>query len=143
VDGVLQFILIAMAPRSEGISHIIIDRCSKGWPQVPVEDPGPEEYLYNCLEFHPPWMWDSLDPASWGGGDAQVSQQSMKAAGGDRGFNTKWFPFVSTSVQLLTLIVTQGRVLLVVLIFIIDVMVLLLLLLLSRCALSYRATRYH
>jgi hypothetical protein len=88
-------------------------------------------------------MWDSLDLVSWGGGDAQVSLQGTKPTGRDRGFSTKGFPFVSISVQLLTLVVTQGRVLFVIFIFIVGVMVLLLLLLLSRCTLSYRATRYH
>jgi hypothetical protein len=87
VDRVLQFTLVAMAPRSDGlpssISHNIIDRCSEGWPMVPVEDLGSREDLYNCLEFHPPWTWDYLDPVSWGGGDAQVSQQGTKPAGRD------------------------------------------------------------
>jgi hypothetical protein len=36
VDGVLQLILVEMAPRSDGllggISHNITDRCSEGWP---------------------------------------------------------------------------------------------------------------
>jgi hypothetical protein len=136
-----------MALRGDGLSgvinHNISDRCSKGWPLMPAEDPGPREDLYNCLKFHPPWTWDSLDPVSWGRGDAQVSQQGMKPAGRDRGFSTEGFPFVSISVQLLTLIVNQGRILFIVFIFIVDVMVLLLLLLLSRCALSCRATRYH
>jgi hypothetical protein len=82
-------------------------------------------------------MWDSLDPVSWGRGDAHVSQQGTKPAGGDQVFNTEGFPFV-------TLIVTPGRILFIVFIFIVDVVVLLLLLLLlSRCALSYMATRYH
>jgi hypothetical protein len=67
----------------------------------------------------------------------------MKPTGRDRSFNTEGFPFVSISIQLLTLIVTQGRVLFVVFIFIVDVVVLLLLLLLNRCALSCLATRYH
>jgi hypothetical protein len=66
VDRVLQFILVAMAPRSDGlpggISHIITDRCSEGWPLVPAEDPEFGEDLCNCLEFHPPWTRDSLDP---------------------------------------------------------------------------------
>jgi hypothetical protein len=77
VDRVQQFILVAMAPRSDGllggIGHDITDRCSEGWPLVPVEDHGPREDLCNCHEFHLPWMRDSLDPISWGGGDAQVS----------------------------------------------------------------------
>jgi hypothetical protein len=80
VDGVLQFILVAIAPRSDGlpgsISHNITDRCSKGWPLVPVEDPGSRKDLYNCLEFHPPWTQDSLDPVSWGGGDACGGESS-------------------------------------------------------------------
>jgi hypothetical protein len=67
-----------MAPRSDGllvsVSHSITDRCSEGWPLVQVEDPGPREDLYDGLEFHPPWMQNSLDSVSWGGGDAQVSQ---------------------------------------------------------------------
>jgi hypothetical protein len=72
-----------------------------------------------------------------------VSQQGTKPARRDRGFNTEGFPFVSISVQLLALIVTQGRLLFIVFIFIIDVVVLLLLLLLSRCTLSCLATMYH
>jgi hypothetical protein len=64
VDIVLQFILVAMAPGSDGlpggINHTITDRCSEGWPLVPAEDPGPEEDLYNYLEFQPPWTRDSL-----------------------------------------------------------------------------------
>jgi hypothetical protein len=69
VDGVLQFTIVATALRSDGllggISHNITDRCSEGWPLVPTEDPRSEEDLYNCIEFHPPWMRDSLDPVSW------------------------------------------------------------------------------
>jgi hypothetical protein len=72
-----------------------------------------------------------------------VSQHGTKPTGRDQGFSTEGFPFLSISVQLLTLVVTQGRVLFVILIFIINVMVLLLLLLLSRCALNCLATRYH
>jgi hypothetical protein len=102
VDGVLQFTLVAMAPRSDdllgGISHNITDRCSEGWPLVPAEDPGSGEDLCNCLEFHPPWMRDSLDPVAWGGGDAQMSQQGMKPAGRDQGFSTEGFPFISISI---------------------------------------------
>jgi hypothetical protein len=89
-------------------------------------DPGAREDLCNCHEFHPPWTRDSLDPVSWGGGDAQVSQQSMKPTDGNRGFNTKGFPFVSISVQLLALVVAQGRVLLIVFIFVVNIVVLLL-----------------
>jgi hypothetical protein len=147
MDGVLQFTLVAMAPRSDGlpggISHSITDRCSEGWPLVPVEDPRSGEDLYNCLEFHPPWTRDSLDPVSWGGGHAQVSQKGMKHAGRNWGFSTEGFPFVNISVQLLALVVTQGRILFIVFIFIVDVVVLLLLQLLSRCALSCLATRFH
>jgi hypothetical protein len=72
-----------------------------------------------------------------------VSWPDMKLADRDRGFSTEGFPFTSISVQLLALVVTQGRVLFIVFIFIVDVVVLLLLLLLSRCALSCLATRYH
>jgi hypothetical protein len=87
VDGVLQFTLVAMAPRSDGlpssISHSITNSCSEGWPLVPVEDPRSREDLYNCLEFHLPWTWDSFDLVSWGGDDAQVFQQGMKPTGRD------------------------------------------------------------
>jgi hypothetical protein len=72
-----------------------------------------------------------------------VSEQGTNPAGRDWGFSTEGFPLVSISVQLLTLIVTQGRVLFVIFIFSVDVVVLLLLLLLSRCALSCFATLYH
>jgi hypothetical protein len=72
-----------------------------------------------------------------------VSQQGTNPTGRDRGFSIEGFSFVSISVQLLTLIVTQGRVLFIVFIVIVDVVVLLLLLLLNRCALSCLATRYH
>jgi hypothetical protein len=55
VDGVLQFTLVAMALRSDGlpggISHNITNRCSEGWPLVPTEDPGSREDLCNYLEF--------------------------------------------------------------------------------------------
>jgi hypothetical protein len=83
-----------------------------------------------------------------GGGDAQVSHQGTKPASRDQGFSTEGFPFISISVLLLALVVTQGRVpfivfIFIVFIFIVDVMALLVLLLLSRCALSYQATRYH
>jgi hypothetical protein len=89
-------------------------------------------------------MRDSLDSVSWGGGDAQVSQQGTKPASRDWGFNTEGFPLVSISVQLLALVVTRGRVLFVILIFSVDVVVLLLLLLLlSRCDLSFLAALYH
>jgi hypothetical protein len=87
-------------------------------------------------------MWDSLDPVSGGGGDAQVSQQSTKPAGGDQSFNPEGLHLLSISIHLLTLCVAQGRVLHIVFIFIIDVMVMLLLLL-SRCTLGYWASRYH
>jgi hypothetical protein len=146
VYRVLQFTLVAMAPRSDGlpgdISHSITDRCSEGRPLVSTEDPRSGEDLYNCLEFHLPWMWNSLDSVSWGGGDAQVSQQGTKPAGRDWGFSTEGFPLVSISVQLLTLVVTRGRVLFTIFIFSVNVVVLLLLLLLSRCSLSCLATPY-
>jgi hypothetical protein len=58
IDGVLQLILVEMAPRSDGlpsgVSHNITDRCSEGSPLVPVEDLGPREDLCDGLEFHPP-----------------------------------------------------------------------------------------
>jgi hypothetical protein len=94
---------------------------------VPVEDPRSREYLYNHLEFHPPWMRDSLDLVSWGGGDAHVSQQGTKPAGRDQGLSTKGFPFISISVQLLTLVVTQGRIFFIIFAFIVDVVVFLVL----------------
>jgi hypothetical protein len=83
VDRSLQFILVAMAPRSDvllgGISHNITDRCSEGCPLVPAEDTRSGEDLCIYLEFHPLWTQDSLDLVSWRGGDAQVSQQGMKS----------------------------------------------------------------
>jgi hypothetical protein len=98
------------APRSDGlpggISHSVTNRFSEGWTLVSAVDPGSREDLCNYLEFHPPWTRDSLDPVSWGRGDAQVSQQGMKPAGRDRGFSTEGFPFISIYVQLLTLVVT-------------------------------------
>jgi hypothetical protein len=72
-----------------------------------------------------------------------VSQQGTKPTGRDRGFSTEGFPLVSIFVQLLTLVVTQVRVLFIIFIFIVNVVVLLMLLLLSRCTLSCLATRYH
>jgi hypothetical protein len=147
VYRVLQFTLVATAPRSDGlpggISHSITDRCSEGRPLVSVEDPRFGEDLCNYLEFHLPWTRNSLDSISWGGGDAQVSQQGTKHAGRDWGFSTEGFPLVIISVYLLALVVTRGRVLFVIFIFSVDVVVLLLQLLLSRCALSCLATLYH
>jgi hypothetical protein len=75
---------------------------------VPAEDHGPKEDFCDDLEFHPPWTWDSLDPVSWGGGDAQVSQQSLKAIGGDRSFSTIGLHLLNVSVELLALCVAQG-----------------------------------
>jgi hypothetical protein len=107
-------------------------------------DPGAREDLCNYHEFHLPSTRDSLDPVSWGGGDAQVSQQSMNPTNGDWGFNTEGFPFISISIPLLTIVVAQGRVVLIVFIFVVDIVVLLLqLLLLSRYALSCSAPKYH
>jgi hypothetical protein len=126
-----------------GVSHNITDRSSEGCPLVPAEDPGPGEDLCNDFECHPPWTRDSLDSVSRGGGDAQVSQQSTKPIGGYQSFSTEGFPLVSISVHLLNLIVTLGRVLLIIFIFVVDVVVLLLLLLLNRCTLGYWAPRYH
>jgi hypothetical protein len=61
----------------------------------------------------------------------------------DWGFSTEGFSFINIFVQLLTLVVTQGRIFFVIFVFIVDVMVLLLLLLLNSYALSCLATRYH
>jgi hypothetical protein len=58
VDGVLQPALVVTDPKSDslpgGISHNVTVRHSKGWPLVPVEDPRPEEDLYDGLELHLP-----------------------------------------------------------------------------------------
>jgi hypothetical protein len=108
---------------------------------VLAEDSGPEEDLCDGLEFHPPWMWDFLDPIPVGGGDAQVFQQSLKPAGGDRSFSPKGLHLVRISVHLLILRVTQGMLLFIGLVF--YTMVLWLLLLLSRRTLSYCAFRDH
>jgi hypothetical protein len=148
VDRVLQLTSVTMAPRGDGlpggISHNLTGRCSKPWSLIPVDDLGPVEDIYNGLEFHQPWTRNSLDPISWGGGDAQVSQQSLKPTGGDCSLRPEGLHLLSVSVQLLALCVTQGRVLLIVLVFIIDIVVLLLLLLLlSRCALGCWAPKYH
>jgi hypothetical protein len=58
----------------------------------------------------------------------------MKPVIGDRSISTEGFPLVSISVQLIALIVAQGRVLLIFFIFVVDITVLLLLL--SRGALG-------
>jgi hypothetical protein len=106
MDVVLPLILVATAPRSDGlpsgVSHSITDRCSEDWPLVPAEDPGPGEELCDGFEFHPPWMRDFLDPVSGGGGDAQVSQHSTKLIVGDWSFSTNGFTLVSISILLLT-----------------------------------------
>jgi hypothetical protein len=69
VDGVLQLALVEMAPRSDGlpggISHNITDRCSKGCPLVPTENPGPREDLCDGLEFHPPGRGTPLIRYLW------------------------------------------------------------------------------
>jgi hypothetical protein len=146
VNGVLLLVLVTTDPRSDslpgGVSHNIAARCSEGWPLVPSGDPVPEEDLYDGLQFHPHWTGDFFDPVSRGGGDAQVYQQGLKPAGGDRSFNPKGLDLVSISVRLLDLCVSQDRVLLIIIVFIVDVMVLQLLLL-SGCALGCWALRYH
>jgi hypothetical protein len=72
-----------------------------------------------------------------------VSQQSTKPGGGDWSFSPKGLHLLSISVHLLTLCVTQGRVLLIIFVFVIDVVVMLLLLLLGKYALGCWAPRYH
>jgi hypothetical protein len=124
-------------------SHSITDRCSECWPLVPTDDPVPIENLCDGLEFHPPGACHSLDPVPPGGGDAQVSQQSLKPAGGDQSLSPEGLHLVGIPVHLLTFLVTQGRVLLVVIVFIIYVVDLLLLLLLSGCALGCWPPRYY
>jgi hypothetical protein len=58
VDGILQLILVATAPRSDGllggVSHRITNRCSEGWHLVPIEDLGPGEDLCDGFELYPP-----------------------------------------------------------------------------------------
>jgi hypothetical protein len=53
VDGVLQFTLVATAPRSDGlldgISHSITDRCSEGWPWCVQWTLGPEKVSATTL----------------------------------------------------------------------------------------------
>jgi hypothetical protein len=39
---------------------------------VLAEDSGPEEYLRDGLELHPPWAREFLDAIPGGGGDAEV-----------------------------------------------------------------------
>jgi hypothetical protein len=127
-----------MDPQSDGlpggISHNVTVRCSASWPLVPVEDLGPEEDVCDGLELHPPRMWDILDPIPTGGGDAQVFQQSLKHAGGDRFFSPERLHLICILVHPLGLYVSHWRVLLIDLVF--YVMVLLLLLLLNRWPLS-------
>jgi hypothetical protein len=146
VDEVLEPTLVAMELRRDslpgGTSHSVTVRHSEGWPLVSVEDPGPKEDLCDGLEFHPPWKRDFLDPISRGGGGAQVHQQSLKPAGGDRSFSPDGLHLINISVDLLDLCVARGRVLLIVLVLNVYVMVLQLLLL-SLCALGYWAPRYH
>jgi hypothetical protein len=104
---------------------------------VPADHLGPLEDLHDGLELHPPWMQDSLDSILESGGDAHVSQQSLKSASEDQSFIPKGHNLLDIPVQRLTLCVTQGRLLIIVFVFIVDVVVLLLLLLLlSGCALG-------
>jgi hypothetical protein len=86
-------------------------------------------------------MQDFLDPIPGGGGDAQVFQQSLKPAGGDRSFNPEGLDIVYISVHLLMLCVARGRLLFISLVF--YIMVLQFLLLLSMRALSCWALRDH
>jgi hypothetical protein len=71
---------------------------------VPVEHLWPLEDLHDGLEFHPPWTQDSLDLILVSGGDAQVSQQSLKSASGERSFTLK-DNLLGIPVELLTLCV--------------------------------------
>jgi hypothetical protein len=112
VDRVLWLVLVATDPRSDSlsgsVSHNIAARCSEGCPLVPAKDPRPGEDLYDGLELHLPWTQDFLDPVSRGSGDAQVYQQSMKPASGDRSFSPKGLHLIGISVHLLNLCLTQG-----------------------------------
>jgi hypothetical protein len=53
VDGVLQLILVAIAPRSDGllggISHIITDRCTEDCPWCLQRTLGPEKISATAL----------------------------------------------------------------------------------------------
>jgi hypothetical protein len=145
VDGVLQLMVVAMDPWCDGLpggigNHIAM-RGPKSWSLVLAKDSGSEGNLYDGFEFHPPWMWDFLDPVPGSGGDAQVFQQSPKPTGEDRSFGPEGLHLVRISVHLFVLGVAQGRVLFISLVF--DVMALRLLLLLSRRALSCWALRDH
>jgi hypothetical protein len=68
-----------------------------------------------------------------------VSLQSLQPASGNWSFNPDGLNLLGVPIQLLSLCVAQGRVLLIVLVFIV---VLLLLLLLIGCALGCWALRY-
>jgi hypothetical protein len=70
-----------------------------------------------------------------------VFQQSLKPTGRERSFSPEGLHLICISVHLLTLRVTQGRLLFVGLVF--YIMVLWLLLLLSRQCLSHWALRDH
>jgi hypothetical protein len=84
VDGVLQLDVVVTAPGGDGlpggVSHNIVVRCPISWTCVPADHLGPMEDLHNGLELHSSWTRDSLDPILGSSGDAQVSQQSLKAS---------------------------------------------------------------
>jgi hypothetical protein len=73
-------------------------------------------------------MWDFFDLVPGGSGDAQVFQQSLKPAGGDRSFSPEGLHLICISVHLLILCVALGRLLFISLVFYIMVLRLLLLL---------------
>jgi hypothetical protein len=60
-------------------------------------------------------------PERWGGGDAQVFQQSLKPTGGNRSFCPEGLHLVCISVYPLDLCVARGRVLPLGLVFYVDV----------------------
>jgi hypothetical protein len=104
---------VVTAPRGDGllggISHSITVRCPVGWPHVPADDIGPLEDFHDGPKLHQPKPRDSLHPIPGGGGDAQVSQQSLKPTGGDRSLSPEGLNVLDIPIQLLTLLVAHGR----------------------------------
>jgi hypothetical protein len=97
---------VATALRGDGIpgnvSHSIAARCSKDWPLVPADHPGPGEDLCYGWVLNPPWAWDSLDLVLRCSGDPQVYYQGLKSADGDRSLNSIGLNLLCITVQLLT-----------------------------------------
>jgi hypothetical protein len=82
VDGVLHVTVpgavLAHQWLPNCVYHYLSTSCMRGGTSALADHLLPIENLHDAGEHHAPWPGDTLDPALWGPGDAQLEQQTMK-----------------------------------------------------------------